>query len=114
LGLSASDVAKGAGELVDIVQGSQTGPEGIAPLVLLISPPPVARLSAFADMFAGSEAKSHLVADLYKQVAAERGCAFFDAGSVIQCSDRDGIHYDPEAHQTLGHSLAGVVQALLQ
>ena len=112
-GVSAADVANGADELVDIVQKSETGPNGIAPRVLLISPPPSERLSVFAEMFAGSEPKSRLLAGLYKQVAAKRDCRFFDAGSLIRSSDRDGIHFDPESHQLLGRSLAGVVQEIL-
>ncbi len=112
-GLSAADIADGAGVLVDIAQRSETGPNGVAPKVLLIAPAPVTRLTAFAEMFAGSEAKSHQLAAQYQRVATERGCAFFDAGSVIQSSDLDGIHFSPEAQQVLGRAIATVAKALL-
>lgn len=75
-GLSAADIADGAGVLVDIAQRSETGPDGVAPKVLLIAPAPVTRLTAFAEMFAGSEAKSHQLAAQYQRVATERGCVF--------------------------------------
>lgn len=112
-GLSAADIADGAGVLVDIAQRSETGPNGIAPQVLLVAPAPVTRLTAFAEMFAGSEAKSHQLAAQYQRVATERGCAFFDAGSVVQSSDLDGIHFSPESQQVLGRAIATVAKALL-
>lgn len=36
--LSASDIAAGAGALVDIVPESEAGPDGGAPMVLLVAP----------------------------------------------------------------------------
>ena len=42
-----------------------------------------------------------------------RGCAFLDAGQIIGSSERDGIHFEVEAHQTLGRTVARIVQELL-
>ena len=38
---------------------------------------------------------------------------FFDAGSVIVSSETDGIHFDPDAHRTLGEALAAEVRRLI-
>jgi lysophospholipase L1-like esterase len=50
-GLSAWDIAACAGVLVQIVQSSAFGPNGSAPRVLLICPPPVTKLTLFAGLF---------------------------------------------------------------
>jgi hypothetical protein len=77
--VSAYDIANGAGVLVQIVQKSETGPGSTAPQVLLLAPPPVARLTGFAEMFEGAEVKSRRFAEHYVRVAQERGCGCSDA-----------------------------------
>ena len=56
--LSAYDIANGAGVLVDVVNKSEAGPSGKPPPILLMAPPPVAKLTEFAEMFEGAEAKT--------------------------------------------------------
>ncbi len=51
--VSAYDVAASAGVLIDVVQKSAAGIGGRAPEILLMAPPPFARLSEFAEMFEG-------------------------------------------------------------
>ena len=48
--LGAYDIAEGAGVLVNIVQKSDCGPQEGAPKVLLMAPPPVAKLTEYAEM----------------------------------------------------------------
>lgn len=112
-GLSAWDIAACAGVLVQIVQGSAFGPGGSAPHVLLICPPPVGRLTGFAEMFAGAVEKSRQLAPFYRAVAAECGCDFLDAGEHIVSSDGDGIHFEPDQQQKLGRVTAEKVRAIL-
>ena len=76
-------------------------------------PPPVAKLSGFAEMFEGAEAKSRRFAEHYARVAEERGCAFLDTGQVIVSSDLDGIHLEASEHAKLGAAAAAHVRALL-
>jgi lysophospholipase L1-like esterase len=109
----AADIAAGAGVLVQIVQKSETGRGGGGPQVLLLAPPPVAKLTGFAEMFEGAEAKSRRFAGHYARVAQERGCAFLDAGQVIVSSDLDGIHLEASEHKKLGQAVAGKVRELL-
>jgi lysophospholipase L1-like esterase len=111
--VSAFDIANGAGVLVDIVQKSAAGPGDAAPQVLLLAPPPVARLSGFAEMFEGAEGKSHKFAEHYARVAQERGCAFLNTGQVIESSDLDGIHLEASEQAKLGRSVAAKVRELL-
>jgi lysophospholipase L1-like esterase len=111
--LSAHDIALGAGVLVNEVMRSSVGRDGKAPHVLLIAPPPVARLTYFAEMFEGAEAKSRKLGEHYARVAIEQGCAFLDAGSVIVSSDLDGIHFEAGEHRKLGLAVADKVRALV-
>jgi lysophospholipase L1-like esterase len=111
--VSAFDIANGAGVLVDVVQKSATGPSDSAPQVLLLAPPPVARLTDFAEMFEGAEPKAERFAAHYRRVAEEKGCAFLDTGKVIASSDLDGIHFEPGEHQKLGVAVAARVRELL-
>lgn len=111
--LTPYDIASGAGTLVDIVLGSDTGPNGHAPQVLLVCPAPLGRLTRFADMFAGGAEKSRELAPFYRQAAHERGCAFLDAGQIITTSDLDGIHFEPSEQEKLGRAIADVARRLL-
>jgi len=112
-GLSAYDVARGAGTLVRIALGSGAGPDGGPPIVLLVAPPPVARLTNFSLEFVGAEEKSRGFAEAYRLLAEELRCAFLDAGSVVISSDRYGIHLDVDQQAALGRALAAKVAALL-
>lgn len=112
-GLSAWDIAESVWTLVDIIQRSDSGPNGGKPQVLLICPPPTGKLTLFADMFAGAGEKSRQLAPHYEKVAADYGCAFLDAGKVITTSDRDGLHFEAESQQKLGQAVAEVVKRLL-
>ncbi len=112
-GLSAWDIAAGAGVLVRMVQASPFGPNGTAPRVLLICPPPVAKLTLFAEMFAGAPEKSREMARCYSAIAGQCRCDFLDAGQHVVSSDVDGIHLDPDQQQKLGRVVAERVKAIL-
>jgi len=79
-----------------------------------MSPPPLGNLSEYAETFAGGVEKSKKLAPYYEKVAKKYGCRFFDAGSVIQSSKLDGLHYDPEGHEKLGKAVAGLVLDIFQ
>jgi len=111
--VSAYDIANSAGVLVEVVQRSVTGPEGQAPQVLLLAPPPLARLSEFAEMFTGATEKALRFSHHFRRVADEYGCQLLDCSQVIISSDIDGIHLEAEEHAKLGRAVANRVKALL-
>ena len=80
---------------------------------MLMSPPPIVKMGEFAEMFEGSEEKSLKLPHYYAQHAEQRGCRFFDAGSVARSSDVDGIHLDAEDHVKLGRAVAEQARAIL-
>lgn len=104
--LPAEDIADGVAALLDIIAGAAAGPDGRAPRVLLVAPPPLGKLDMFAAMFTGGAEKSRRLGGLYAALAKRRGIAFLDAGSVIRSSDVDGIHFDADALEPLGRALA--------
>lgn len=109
---SVPRIMGGAAGLLDIAlsEPMQTRHGGLK--VLLICPPPVVETGPIRDQFWGAEAVGPDLADAYRDLASARGVAFFDAGSVIGVSPQDGVHYEPEAHRTLGAALARVIAAL--
>ena len=110
----AADIAASVGALVDIVQKSATGVGASVPQVLLIAPPPVGKLTEYAEMFLDAAEKSGKFAEYYQDVALEYGCWFLDSGEVIVSSDIDGIHFEAEEHARLGAAVARQVKEILQ
>ena len=104
--VSAFDIGRGIGLLLDMINQSGAGPRGGAPEVLLLAPPPVGRLTEFAEMFEGALEKSRKLAAHYLEQARLRGCPFFDSGEVIVSSDIDGIHLEAEEHAKLAAAVA--------
>ena len=111
--LSASDIAQGAASLAEMALTSGCGPEGGAPVVLLIAPPPLGRLTELAGMFEGATEKSLGFSLHYKHFAEGCGCEFMDAAEFIVSSDVDGIHFDAEEQRKLGGAVASRVEGLL-
>ncbi len=104
--VSAFDIGRGIGLLLDMINQSGAGPRGGAPEVLLLAPPPVGRLTEFAEMFEGALEKSRKLAAHYREQARLRGCQFFDSGEVIVSSDIDGIHLEAAEHAKLAAAVA--------
>jgi len=111
--VSAFDIATSAGVLVDTIRMSAAGPAGTAPKVLLLAPPPVGKLTEFADMFEGAGEKSRKLGEQYRRVAAEHGCELLDTSEAIVASDLDGIHFEADEHRKLGQAVAARVRAML-
>lgn len=103
------DIAESMGALIEIAQKSQCGLSGKHPDILIMAPPPLGKLTEWAETFQGGVEKSKKLADHYERVASAYGCLFFDTSTVIQSSKLDGLHYDPEEHRKLGMSVANIV-----
>ncbi len=114
LNLSARHAASGLWTLLDIALRSACGPDGAAPQVLAVAPPHIVAPTGFMGVFyAGREQESRQLAATYRPVAERAGVAFFDAGSVVEPADPDGVHLDIEGHRQLGQALAPALTSLL-
>lgn len=113
-GLSAWDIARAAGTLVEMIFLTPWGPEGLPPQVLLLAPPPTcAAGTRFGDMFAGADETSQDLSRCYRQIAAEYQCEFLDTATVIRSSRVDGIHFDAAELPKLGTAVAAKVREIL-
>jgi lysophospholipase L1-like esterase len=112
-GRSGSDIAEAAASLAGVARTLPVGPDGGGPKVLLITPPPVAKLTAFAEMFVGAEEKSRRFGQHFRTVAEWHAAPVLDAGDVIRSSDLDGIHFEADEHRKLGEAVAREVKRLL-
>jgi lysophospholipase L1-like esterase len=112
-GVLPDDIARAAGRLVERVRGSDAGPQGAAPAVLLVAPAPILEVGAVGIRFTGGQKKSKLFSATYAAVASERGCHFLDAGDLIVSSQIDGIHLDLDAHLLLGQAIAARVRNIM-
>jgi len=109
----AFDIALSVGVLVDIIQKSGSGGKGKIPEVLLLAPPPLGRITAFAEMLEGGNEKSEKFGDYYEGIAKEYGCHFFNSGTIIKSSDIDGVHLTEESHKIFGERIAALAEDIL-
>jgi lysophospholipase L1-like esterase len=111
--LSASDIAQSAAVVAETAQRFALTADGRNAKVLLVAPPAVANLTEYDQMFAGAREKSRQFSHYYRLAAGWQNVLYFDAGSVIVSSERDGIHFDADEHRKLGEALADEVLRLV-
>lgn len=110
--LNASDIAQSAASLADHARRYAQTEDGSPPGVLFIAPPAIVALTELDEMFAGAKEKSRQFSHYYRLAARWFDLPFFDAGSVIVSSEKDGIHFDAGEHRKLGDALTIEVQRL--
>ncbi|GJL51360.1 MAG: hydrolase [Nitrospirales bacterium] len=108
----AEQIAQGVRTLGQMVLTTYRSSKGMAPILLLVVPPVVKGDIHPSGLFQGADTKSAILTEHYRGVAAQLGCEFFDAGTIIQSSLVDGVHWEIEAHQVLGRALAQHVRSL--
>jgi lysophospholipase L1-like esterase len=114
-GVTANEIASGAGVLVDLARQSLAGPGDTPPGVILVAPVPLTEATDRSEVwgFGSARQESLRLAERFEIVAKGRGVPFFDAGSVAEVSPLDGVHLDADAHRALGTALAPVVREAL-
>ncbi len=109
---TAGDIADSIEVLIRAIKGSETGPGGRAPEVLVVAPPPMQEVDWLGEMFSGGAAKSVGLGARIGQAAARQSVAFVDAGDIVESSSVDGIHMEGDSHRILGLALAKAVEAV--
>lgn len=112
-GLSAAEIANGAGVLVEAIRDYAPTQQQFMPEIILVSPPLVGddiEHSVFNSSFDMSALeRSKQFADEYRRVAEETGCTFFDAASCAATSPLDSLHLTPESHCSLATELSKLI-----
>ena len=113
-GVYASDIARSAGRLVDMVQKCDLGPGNTTPKVLLVSPIHANASATMPEMFSEvAAAKSRRFSAEFQAVAQQFGCAFLDAAAVTDPDPLDGVHLSPTGHAALATALHQKVLELI-
>jgi lysophospholipase L1-like esterase len=80
---------------VRVVRTSEAGPGYDAPQVLVVCPPPFARLDPDGS-FAHASAKSRQLGRWFAEVCTQLDCELLDLDGIASYSDLDGIHLDAD------------------
>ena len=54
-----------------------------------------------------------MLASLYRDLADDLGCGFFDAGSVANTTPIDGVHLTADSTRAIGRGLEPIVRMML-
>ncbi|QRM29072.1 SGNH/GDSL hydrolase family protein [Microvirga sp. VF16] len=111
-GATPGKITAGIAGLLDIAMSLEMQARHGGFRILVISPPTVLEQGPIRSEFSGAREVSLQLPALYAALAQDRGVEFLDAGSVIEVSPVDGIHFGAEAHRRLGAAVAEVVARL--
>lgn len=111
----ALGAALGMRRLVQIVATYPFGPGEPHPGVLLVAPPIITASAqpGTLDCFVGAAPESLALARLYRDVAGEQACGYFDASTVARPTPVDGVHLDADNTRAIGLALAPMVRTML-
>ncbi|MGN6551268.1 MAG: SGNH/GDSL hydrolase family protein [Pararhizobium sp.] len=86
-----------------------------APEILIVAPPVLCETAneGFAAMFRGGVEQSKMLGSLYRDLADETDCGFYDASSAAKTTPVDGVHLDAENTRALGRALQPVARLML-
>ena len=110
--VTAFDIAAGVEKLVATIRTNGCGPDGGAPDILVVAPPPIMETGVLAEMFRDGARKSHQLAAEYAAMADRMAVEFMDAGTVIESDPVDGIHLTAQAHAALGRAIADKLKSM--
>ncbi|MFT4182575.1 MAG: SGNH/GDSL hydrolase family protein [Rhizobium sp.] len=112
---SAFAAMQGVRRLIGLVRNHAWGFDYDTPDILIVAPPIVSETAneAFAASFLGAVTESGKLATLYRDLADEEGCGFFDGGSVAVTTPLDGVHLDAENTRALGRGLEPIARMML-
>jgi len=109
-GLTSYNIAQGIVRLALKAKGSGAGPEGKAPEVLVIAPPPIGaeyiHTPIGKPMGSGCSEKSMELAEHLAALLTGTGIHFVDSRDHVSMNEIDYMHLDPQGHR----SMADLVQ----
>jgi lysophospholipase L1-like esterase len=91
-------VARSIGRLVKVARATEAGPDGGAPAVLVVCPPP------FGE---------HELAPPFREVCDQLGCDLLELEGIATYSELDGAHLEESGHLAVAASVEARVRELL-
>ena len=116
-GASAHVISNGMAKLIRICRAVLPYTSSAQAKILLAAPLCVSADGAGAYHYDFSEQsirKGRVMRKLYRVLAAEMGCAFFDVNDHVKACSADGVHLDADSHRKLGEAMAETVRKLLE
>ena len=102
--------AQGTAKLINLVRQSPIEPGMPVPEILVVAPPTITEPKGYiAHKFSGAERRYAGLPNELEKVASELFVSYFDANSVTESSQVDGIHLDAPQHEVLGKAIAKAV-----
>jgi lysophospholipase L1-like esterase len=110
----ARGAARGTAAIAEAALTSGAGPDGAPPRVLVLIPPPFARLRPdwALDSPHGPE-ESTRFAEAYRVALGDLDCDVLDLATIARHTDIDGIHFEPDQHRAIGLAVADAVRPML-
>ena len=113
-GLTAKNIADGAGRLVHLAQMSAFGRDGRPPKVLLTAPIRMRYWEGFGYMFdPAAEKNSQGFAAEFAAIAENMGCEFIAAALYAGPGPVDGLHLDEAGHAALAEAFCRKIREIL-
>ena len=112
---SAFAACQGIARLVRLIRNHAWPFDFDVPDILIVAPPRICETAnvPFAASFIGGIEESAMLATLYRDLADELGCGFFDGNSVAKTTPLDGIHLDADNTRALGRGMESTVRMML-
>jgi len=112
--VTAYDAARGISRLIDLTRITSGTLDYPAPTIVVVAPPIALTLpDEVKKLCPGDPAKSHELAQHFKQVAEAQQCLFFNAAEVVTTSEVDGVHLDAKNHHKLGVAIANYLSEIV-
>lgn len=115
-GATSEVISIGLSRLIKKVQNTKEAFRNNNPNILIVAPLPIRReienVECYATMGKECSKKSYGIIPLYKNVAKELGCHYFDPSPYTICSDYDYMHLDEKAHEILANELSEIIKKL--
>lgn len=115
--LTADEIARALGRVLAVAATSTCGPDGKAPEILVLVPPPVGNVEAtFVGLWFDGDASreaSRQLRETYPPVAEAYGAHCFDTATVVAPGAIDGLHLDADQLQPLAEALAKVIRDII-
>lgn len=90
-----------------------SGPDGTAPRLLIVAPPPIMERGPFERDEPGAHATSLGMGAAIGVAAARLGTAFLDLDGVVTCDPADGVHYDADGHAAIARAIGDAFEAII-